>query len=187
MMTRILLGLALGMVTWTFLEYCIHRWLGHDKRFRPNFFGEEHIRHHSEGNYFSPAWKKAVVAGVILVVLLGPALLLGGKAGTVAFLVGLVSAYLGYEWYHHQAHVAPGATRYTRFTRRHHFYHHFVNPKVNHGVTTPLWDWVFRTYEPVEHIRVPRRLQMPWLSDPESGEVRSEHQAHYSLRGPKAR
>ena len=48
-----------GALTWSFLEYVIHRWLGHDRRFRGNPFGVEHIRHHAEGGYFAPNKKKA--------------------------------------------------------------------------------------------------------------------------------
>ncbi len=29
--------------------------------------------------------------------------------------------------------------------RRHHFHHHFVDGRANHGVTTPLWDFAFGT------------------------------------------
>ena len=57
-----ILALVLGVFSWTFLEYVVHRWLGHDSRFRPNFFASEHTRHHSQGNYFAPAVKKIVTA-----------------------------------------------------------------------------------------------------------------------------
>ena len=46
-----------GVVSWSLLEYVIHRWLGHDGRFRGNPFGVEHVRHHAEGNYFAPTVK----------------------------------------------------------------------------------------------------------------------------------
>jgi len=183
----IAIALILGAVTWTFLEYCIHRWLGHDRRFRPNFFGEEHIRHHSEGNYFAAAWKKAVMAAIVLALLVGPTLLLGGGLLGSLYIAGIVLAYLAYEWFHHHEHVSPGGTRYGRFTRRHHFYHHFVDPKVNHGVTSPIWDFVFRTYRRPDQIGVPRRLQMVWLADPATGEVWPQHQGGYALRGPAPR
>ncbi len=181
------IALIAGGLTWTFLEYCIHRWLGHDRRFRPNFFGEEHVRHHSEGNYFSPAWKKAVMAVVVLAILAGPTLLLGGGIAGILYICGIVFAYLAYEWFHREEHITPGATRIGRYNRRHHYYHHFVDPKMNHGVTSPIWDFVFRTYRRPELIQVPRRLQMVWLADPETGEVRPEHRETYVLRGPAPR
>jgi hypothetical protein len=38
---------------------------------------------------------------------------------------------------------------------------------MNHGVTSPLWDIVFRTYERPVVVRVPRRHapKLPWLLD----------------------
>jgi hypothetical protein len=52
-------------------------------------------------------------------------------------------------------------------------------------VTTPLWDVVFGTLERPQRTRVPQKLQMRWLVDPESGQVRAAHQAHYELVGGK--
>ncbi len=56
----VVIALFLGALTWSFSEYCIHRWLGH--RFTKNFFGKEHVAHHSKGNYFASSWKKLTAA-----------------------------------------------------------------------------------------------------------------------------
>ena len=52
----------------------------------------------------------------------------------------------------------------------------------NHGVTVPVWDWAFGTYEPASTVRVPRRMAMLWLLD-DDGEVRAEHAGDYVLAG----
>jgi len=49
-------------------------------------------------------------------------------------------------------------------------------------VTTPLWDLVFATRLPVERVRVPRRLAMPWLVDAH-GEVWPAYADDYELVG----
>jgi hypothetical protein len=55
----------------------------------------------------------------------------------------------------------------------------------NHGVTTPVWDLVFGTYERVDGaVAVPRRLAMRWLCD-EHGEVRPEYAGDYRLVGTR--
>ena len=69
---------ACGVLTWTLLEYLIHRWMGHDRRFRRTPFGVEHVRHHIEGNYFAPTWKKLVAAAIAAAVLCGPAIAIAG-------------------------------------------------------------------------------------------------------------
>lgn len=178
-----ILALTLGALTWTLLEYCIHRWLGHDARFRPNFFAAEHTRHHSEGNYFSPAWKKILAAGGILTLIGLPVYWFFGQGGGV-YLLGIVLAYLSYEYIHYSFHVTSGRLGYWKRMRRHHFSHHFSNPRLNHGVTSPLWDYLFRTYKAPDLIRVPRKLQMCWLADAETGEVFPELSAWYELKGP---
>ena len=54
---------------------------------------------------------------------------------------------------------------------------------MNHGVTTPVWDLVFGTYERVEGpVKVPRRLAMRWLVD-EDGELLPGYEADWALVG----
>lgn len=175
-------AVACGALSWTLLEYLIHRWMGHDRRFRRSPFGIEHIRHHIEGNYFAPSWKKLAVSAVVAAVVSVPAIAIAGLPNGVAYVAGLMALYGAYEWLHRREHTHAARGRYGSWARRHHFYHHFVDGRTNHGVTTPLWDLAFRTYERPTRIRVPARLCMAWLRDPTTGEVRAEHAATYELR-----
>jgi sterol desaturase/sphingolipid hydroxylase (fatty acid hydroxylase superfamily) len=179
-------AVLIGAVTWTFLEYVIHRWLGHDARTRPNPFAAEHVRHHSEGNYFAPTYKKAFAALVFAVLLMGPAVWLVGPVVGPAYLGGLLVMYTGYEILHRREHTHPGVNAHFRALRRHHFHHHFADPSSNHGVTTTFWDRVFGTYQEPALIRVPRRLAMDWLLDPETGDVRAAFRGQYELRGARS-
>lgn len=183
-MTSLIVTFALGMFSWTFLEYVIHRWLGHDPRYRGNPFGVEHVRHHAEGNYFAPTPKKAALAALVAAVIGGPAAWLAGAHGAAA-VGGLLVMYGTYEVLHRREHTHAGLGGYGRWARRHHFHHHFVDPKTNHGVTTPLWDLIFRTYRAPGVIPVPAKLCMRWLLD-DAGAVRAEHAARYQLRGARS-
>lgn len=173
---------ALGVLTWTLLEYLIHRWMGHDRRFRKSPFGVEHVRHHIEGNYFAPTWKKLIVAAVVSLILIGPSILVAGVAAGTAYVAGLIAFYGMYEWLHRREHTHAGVGPYGRWARRHHFHHHFVDGRRNHGVTTPIWDLVFGTYEKPTIIRVPAKLCMTWLLDPATATIRAEHAQTYQLR-----
>lgn len=178
-----LAALALGVLTWTLLEYTIHRFLGHSKGAKKNPFGAEHTAHHSKGNYFAPAWKKAFAAAVFCGVALPLASLVAGFELGLAYTLGLVGFYVAYEVVHRLLHTWAGVGPYGRWARRHHFYHHFHDPRMNHGVTTPLWDLVFGTYRPVrEKVEVPEKLAMQWLRDPQSGEVWPHLADQFSLR-----
>ena len=179
------IAILLGIFSWSLTEYCVHRWLGHDKRFSGNMFEAEHTAHHARGNYFSATWKKVVSAGGVVAVIIGPAILIAGVPLGISYVLGFVGFYLYYEWYHHREHVSAGYGPLARYLRKHHFHHHFHNPRCNHGVTSPLWDIVFRTYDKPGVIRVPPKLQMQWLCDPETEDVWEHLKGDYSLRKRK--
>lgn len=181
----IVVSFSLGVLTWSLLEYCLHRFLGHDARTRPNAFASEHTRHHSQGDYFAPAWKKALVTFGAIALVTPPAVAIAGRSLGVAYAAGLVGFYLAYETLHRLEHVWAGIGPYARWARRHHFFHHFVDPQRNHGVTSPLWDFVFGTYSTPGEIPVPSQLAMPWLTDPATGALRPELVGTYSIRASK--
>jgi len=169
-----------GVFAWTFLEYILHRFLGHWKRGR-NDFTREHLRHHREAHYFAPAYKKAVAA--IIIVSLVSALLasvLGWHA--LAFSFGLGMMYLTYEVLHKRAHTHAPINAYGRWMRKHHFYHHFKDPKKNHGVTSPVWDIVFGTNVNPDEVLVLKKFSPPWLVDKKSGELLSEYAKDYKIK-----
>jgi len=170
-----------GASTWSLLEHVIHEQLGHVHIRHRNVFSVEHTKHHATTHYFAPTVKK-IGAAALTTTAVGPlaTLALGRRRGA-AFTVGLVGMYATYEFLHRRAHTHGPNGRYGRWMRKHHFHHHFHNPKVNHGVTSPLWDRVRHTYEAPSQVRVPEKHAMPWLVDPESGEVRPEHANDYVL------
>ncbi len=176
-----------GAVTWTLMEYTLHRFAGHENAIGLDLgekFHKEHIRHHAEKDYFAPTEEKAkamlsTVAGVGVL----SSLLMGPRRG-LTYTAGLGAMYLGYEVLHRRLHVAGPKNAYARWARKNHFHHHFNNPKSNHGVTSPVWDYVFGTHEKTDgQVRVPERHAMDWLTDPATGEVKEEYQADYMLRG----
>jgi sterol desaturase/sphingolipid hydroxylase (fatty acid hydroxylase superfamily) len=177
----IALAVFAGVFTWSLLEYLIHRFLGHQPKLRPNPFATEHVRHHSEGDYFAPSWKKLLAALVFAGVLVWPVTALLGTTLGFAYLAGLMGFYGAYEVPHRREHTCAGIGAYGRWARRHHFAHHYSDARFNHGVTSPLWDVVFRTYKPVQLIRVPRKFVMPWLKDPVTGEVRADFADRFTL------
>jgi sterol desaturase/sphingolipid hydroxylase (fatty acid hydroxylase superfamily) len=180
-----LLAALAGAFLWTFSEYVLHRWF-HTAR-GSNLASREHLAHHARSKYRITAISWLAWAGVLVVGLVGLPLvawIVLPLGDAVAFGAGWVVAYFVYEWVHAVNHLWAPRTAYGRWTRRSHFHHHFGAPLRNHGVTTPLWDMVFRTYDPVTEVTVPRRLAMVWLLD-ESGEVRPQHRDTYVVRGTR--
>lgn len=171
-----------GFALWSLGEYLMHRFGMHELRGK-GLASREHLRHHAERDSILESWyfAWAGVIGVGVALAINTAKLLGPVG--VCLGAGWVAAYGVYDWIHWRAHRRPIANAYERFVRRHHFHHHFGHPMANHGVTTPLWDMVFGTYERVDGpLRVPRRLAMVWLTD-EEGNVRPEYATDFVLVG----
>ena len=176
--------LAVGASLWTLAEYLMHRFGMHALRGR-GLASREHLRHHALQDSVLESWWFAW-AGV-----LGVGFALGRSAvqalGPVGACLGIgwVAGYGFYDWIHYRAHRRPVAHPYERWVRRHHFHHHFGHPMANHGVTTPVWDMAFGTYERVDGaVAVPRRLAMRWLCD-DAGDVREAYAGDYRLVGTR--
>lgn len=179
-MIRIAIALSIGILTWWGLEYILHRFVSHMPKGR-SLFSREHRRHHSQGNYFAPNWRKFIsVTPMVLLVFGSTTYLLGPEVGA-GYAGGLAMMFVVYEILHRRLHTHAPLGRYGRWARRHHFHHHFVNPKANHGVTTPLGDITWGTLDAPEQIPVPERLTMDWLLDPETGDVAHRYREDYRL------
>ena len=172
---------ALGLLVWTALEYGLHRFAGHQKKLGKHVM-REHLAHHAEPDHFTTGARKLVLAVPVLGSLFGVGALLFGAPIGLAFVLGTGSGWFFYESLHKATHVRGPFGAYGAWARRHHLHHHFQNPKANHGVTSPLWDWVFGTLERPESVAVPRRHVrcFAWLLDGE--DIAPEYAAFYRLR-----
>jgi len=133
---------VVGVIFFTFLEYAVHAWLFHENH-PLRVFIEGHAHHHQ--NPFSydamPFFMSAVIASIFAWLLhfimpLGDAF---------AFVGGMALGYFNYGIMHHIMHRREFASKYWRYMQEFHFVHH-KKPKLNHGITTDIWDRVFGTY-----------------------------------------
>lgn len=183
MMRDRLVPALLGGLSWTAAEYGLHRFAMHEMRGR-GLPSVEHLRHHADVTYFSPASKKLASAAGTAVVVYPVATAIAGPRRAQSFVVGMVATYFGYEVAHRRTHTHPPRGRYGRWARRHHLHHHVGAPMRNFGVTTPFWDRVFGTAVDPAVVTVPRRMAPDWLLD-DRGEVRAEYAADFVVKGPR--
>ena len=175
---------VVGALSWTLCEYLLHRFVGHSKKSQRGF-AQEHRAHHSAGDYFMPHLKKIRISLQVLIPLAIISIFIcGGEQGS-GFALGFALFFMIYEVLHKRAHTHAPRTFYGRWLRRHHFYHHFSAPRKNFGVTTPIWDLVFRTYSSVGMIRLPAKKAMCWLVDSQTQEVLPEFASDYQIRCAK--
>lgn len=190
------LAFGAGMLGWSAAEYALHRLVGHGPRRRrparwyqraaPSGllaeFNEEHLAHHADPTYFAPTERKLVAAGVATTLVGGALSTLLGPRRAWSFAVGFGAAYLAYELVHRRIHTHAPTGPYTRWMRRHHLLHHFRAPRMNHGVTSALWDHAFRTHVPAgAPLRVPARHAPVWMVDRATGAVRDPYRADYDV------
>lgn len=142
-------GLFLAGVTgWTLTEYLLHRfvfhWVGQGPLGRRLHFllhGVHHDYPRDQDRLVMPPGFSVPLGVVFYVLFRG---LFGPAVGEAAF-AGLVTGYLWYDGTHYALHHFQLRSRAGRWLRRHHLHHHFSDPDGGFGVSTPLWDVVFRT------------------------------------------
>lgn len=71
---------------------------------------------------------------------------LGRPHWTDAVFAGFIVGYLCYDMLLYATHHLPMRSRLLRALKRYHMQHHYQTPDVRFGVSSPVWDIVFRTY-----------------------------------------
>lgn len=144
----LLLLVAGGWLVWTFVEYWLHRGFFHLRPDGPARRVTSFIvhRHH----HVAPGDRARLVAtplysGGLALLLLGLYTGLAGRDARWPLLAGSLLGYLAYELAHYGAHHRRPRTAIGRALRRRHLRHHFTDPTRDFGISSPLWDLVFRT------------------------------------------
>ncbi len=145
---RVALALLAGLFTWTFTEYALHRFVFHmhpksewGRKIHWTFHGVHH-------DYPSDPLRLVMVPSVSLPLaalfyILFRALL--GPADSTAFMPGFLVGYLFYDITHYAVHHFPVKGKVFGRLREYHMKHHFKEENLGYGVSSPLWDYVFRT------------------------------------------
>lgn len=138
---------AAGWLSWTLIEYGLHRFIFHlaptsDPRRVARFL--LHFHHHRTPGARQRLVATPLQAGSLVALLAGINTLFGDSSIALPLLAGQALGYLAYEWSHYCAHHRRPRTQLARHLRRHHLRHHAADSG-NYGVSSPLWDWVFGT------------------------------------------
>lgn len=147
------LGFLAGLVIWTFMEYTLHRFLFH---FKPKNKTQERISflfhgvHHAQPQcktrlVMPPAVSIPMGLGFYGLFYLVLAVLFGRPEWVGPVFSATLLGYLTYDITHYATHHFRMRTGYLKFLRRYHMAHHFRDWNSAYGVTSPIWDKVFRT------------------------------------------
>jgi sterol desaturase/sphingolipid hydroxylase (fatty acid hydroxylase superfamily) len=142
-----------GWLFFSLFEYALHRFVFHGDfpetlEGRVAWFlthGYHHVYPNDADRLVLPPIGSLPLAVLFLaayVLILGTGIGLGAFAGTVA-------GYIVYDSVHYVLHHRQPRTALGAWLRRYHMLHHHSREPSRYGVSSPLWDLVFRTYTPV--------------------------------------
>jgi sterol desaturase/sphingolipid hydroxylase (fatty acid hydroxylase superfamily) len=144
-----IVGLAVaGVAIWTLSEYWLHRLLFH---WQPKFPGGDKINfiihgvHHDHPNDPMRLVMPPAASLPLAALFFGAfVLVFGTPAGYPAF-AGFLIGYLIYDYTHYAVHHFTPKGSIGKMVREHHMRHHFQDHHYGYGVSSPFWDYVFRT------------------------------------------
>lgn len=138
---------VVGVVAWTLVEYVIHRWAFHLEPTTELGKRVHFLVHGIHHDY--PRDSTRLVMPLLVSVPLGIAFYLMFAAFFAPFhnalFSGFIFGYVAYDSIHYATHHFPMTTRVGRFLKEYHMKHHYVDDHTAFGVSSPLWDFVFRT------------------------------------------
>jgi dihydroceramide fatty acyl 2-hydroxylase len=147
------LGFLLGLLLWTFAEYTLHRFLFHYQArtpFQERVFFLFHGVHHAQPQVKTRLVMPLPVSIPMSALLYGlihliVAVLLQAPMWVGPIMSGFLIGYLAYDLTHYATHHWAMRSGLGKFLKRHHMQHHYKDPKSRFGVSSPIWDFVFRT------------------------------------------
>ncbi len=71
-------------------------------------------------------------------------LIVPGNLGRIIF-AGILLGYVGYDLTHYYIHHGSPDNTHFKEMKSHHNKHHYRNGNLGFGITTKLWDYVYRT------------------------------------------
>jgi Sterol desaturase len=149
----IVASFIIGLLFWTLTEYLLHRFVFHYRPHTPFqervvflFHGIHHATPQDKTRLVMPPVVSVPLAALFFVLL---NLTLNNWLGIPLWIdpmfSGFLIGYLIYDLAHYATHHFPMRYGFLKFIKRHHMQHHYKTPNKRFGVSSPLWDIVFRT------------------------------------------
>src|SRR5437763_11125138 len=137
----------LGILLWTLLEYLIHRYVFHYEpktRVGKRLHYIIHGVHHDYPNDGKRLVMPPSISVPLAFLFYGIFLLLFGRFASSAF-AGVVFGYVCYDMLHYATHHFPMKRGVLLWLKQYHLRHHYKDDHAGYGISSPLWDYVFRT------------------------------------------
>ncbi len=137
----------MGLLSFTWLEYNVHRYIFH---MLPNTPIKKNIQYKFHGVHHEyPKDKLRLAMPPVVSILLAASfyflfeLMMGNYV--FAFLPGFLLGYSYYLGIHYVVHAVRPPSNFLKVLWVHHGIHHYKSNDKAFGVTSPLWDYIYRT------------------------------------------
>jgi 4-hydroxysphinganine ceramide fatty acyl 2-hydroxylase len=138
---------SVGIFTWTLFEYLMHRYFYHmlpTNKLKGWIQYNMHGLHHEYPKDKSRLAMPPIMIVLIAFMFLGVFRLIMGEYA-FAFTPGFLFGYAGYLTAHYIVHAFAPPKNFFKSLWINHSIHHYKDPDVAFGVSSSLWDHVFRT------------------------------------------
>jgi len=140
--------LFLGLFVWTFTEYVLHRFVFHYLP-KPKWGQRLHFIFHGVHHDYPSDALRLVMPPSASIPLAAAFYYLFKSMLPVdyiyAFFPGFIVGYLFYDISHYAIHHFNFKGAFWKKIKQHHMLHHYQDPTKGYGVSSPLWDKIFRS------------------------------------------
>jgi len=144
----IMIGLfATGLFFFTFVEYIMHRYLYHipatsekKKKISYTMHGVHHDYPKDKSRLAMPPVLSLIIVTVLFIIYRA---VLGDYV--FGFLAGFLIGYAAYLAVHYSVHAFKVPNNFLKVLWQHHSIHHYRESDRAFGVSSPLWDYIFKT------------------------------------------
>jgi 4-hydroxysphinganine ceramide fatty acyl 2-hydroxylase len=147
--TLSIIGLIIfGLFIWTITEYLLHRFIFH-LELKSKLGARIHFIFHGVHHDYPSDSKRLVMPPSVSIPLAAFfyflfRFLIGGISVN-PFFAGFLIGYLFYDMTHYAVHHFNMHSKFWLAIKNHHIKHHYQNPDKGYGVSSPFWDYIFKT------------------------------------------
>jgi sterol desaturase/sphingolipid hydroxylase (fatty acid hydroxylase superfamily) len=145
-----ILGLMVfGVFIWTITEYLLHRFIFHWE-LKSKLGARIHFIFHGVHHDYPSDSRRLVMPPSVSIPLATLFFFLFefliGDISVMPFFAGFLIGYLFYDISHYAVHHFNMHSKFWLAIKNHHIKHHYQDPDKGYGVSSPIWDYVFRTH-----------------------------------------
>ena len=145
--------IVFGLFIWTITEYLLHRFIFH-LELKGKIGARIHFIFHGVHHDYPSDSRRLVMPPSVSIPLATLFFFLFkfliGDVFVFPFFAGFLVGYLFYDITHYAIHHFNMHSKFWLAIKNHHIKHHYQDPAKGYGVSSPIWDYIFKTHYPTK-------------------------------------